>query len=380
MIIAFTPLTNFIFRGAVGRLFYKMIDSLLWGLVWFYEQLGLVKYTTDLSTTHIARARVLWEEAKKRGIKMEGAVFSGRYSDLYRAWINGKMIRFNGLPRPEYAENSNLFALDDKAFFKQQLQTAGIPTPNGGCFTNLTEATKEFNKLIKPVIIKPRLGSRGRHTTTHIYTTEQLAKAFKIAKQICYWIVMEEHLFGDVYRGTVIDGKLVGVLGGSPPRLVGDGSSTISELIKQKNLNKPAGIKNIQISQSTEEFLKRQNLTLNSILNNEQIIDLTEKIGVNYGGSSREVTDITHPEIKSWLAKAAALVGDPLLGFDFIIPNITKSPNEQRFGIIECNGLPFINLHHDPQEGTPNNVAKWVWNMIEKSVNEKNNTNPKSLK
>ena len=108
MIIAFTPLTNFIFRGAVGRLFYKMIDSLLWGLVWFYEQLGLVKYTTDLSTTHIARARVLWEEAKKRGIKMEGAVFSGRYSDLYRAWINGKMIRFNGLPRPEYAENSNL--------------------------------------------------------------------------------------------------------------------------------------------------------------------------------------------------------------------------------------------------------------------------------
>ncbi len=368
MIIAFTPLTNFIFRGVVGRLFYKMIDSLLWGLVWFYEQLGLVKYTSDLSTTHIARVRVLWEEAVRRGIKMEGAIFSGHFSDLYRAWINGKMIRFNGLPRPEYAENSNLFALDDKAFFKKQLQVAGIPTPNGGCFTNPTEATKEFNKLTKPVIIKPRLGSRGRHTTTHIYTTEQLTQAFKIAKQICHWVVMEEHLFGDVYRGTVIDGKLVGVLAGSPPRLIGDGLSTISKLIKQKNLSKPVGIKDIQINQSISEFLARQNLTLTSILKSEQIIDLTEKIGVSYGGSSREVTDTTHPATITWLEKAAELVGDPLLGFDFIIPDITKSPNEQRFGIIECNGLPFINLHHTPQEGTSNNVAKYVWEMMERDT------------
>ena len=65
---------------------------------------------------------------------------------------------------------------------------------------------------------------------------------------------MEEHLFGDVYRGTVIDGKLVGVLGGSPPRLVGDGSSTISELIKQKNLNKPAGIKIFKLANQLKSF------------------------------------------------------------------------------------------------------------------------------
>lgn len=367
-VITFTPLTDYIFRGKAGILSYKIIDTMLWSTARICEMLGLIKFTDNLSKTNIARARVLWEDAVKRGIKMEGATVRGRYSDLYRAFINGRSIHFNGLPRPKKAESHHLFTLDDKALMKKKLQTGAVPTPSGGNFVYLTEAKKIFNTLNKPLIVKPRLGSRGRHTTTHIYTIEQLTVAFKMAKQLCRWVIIEEQLFGNVYRGTVINGKLVGILGGTPPKITGDGISTIKKLIAQKNLDKTPGISDVQINQSILELLGRRNFSLNSILSFGETIEITEKIGVNYGGNSREVTNEAHPEIKPYLEKAAIIMGDPLLGFDFIIPDIYQPPDKQRWGIIECNGLPFINLHHDPHEGTPNNVARYVWDMIEKDV------------
>jgi cyanophycin synthetase len=62
--------------------------------------------------------------------------------------------------------------------------------------------------------------------------------------------------------------------------------------------------------------------------------------------------------------RAAKIIGDPIVGFDFIIPDITKSYKQQRCGFIEANSLPFINLHHEPLVGQPRNVAKKVWDMI----------------
>jgi cyanophycin synthetase len=85
---------------------------------------------------------------------------------------------------------------------------------------------------------------------------------------------------------------------------------------------------------------------------------------VNYGGSSSEDFEICHPENKKLFVKAAKSLGDPIVGFDFIIPDISQPWQEQKCGFIEANSLPFINLHHDPLLGQPRNVAAKVWEMI----------------
>ena len=78
-----------------------------------------------------------------------------------------------------------------------------------------------------------------------------------------------------------------------------------------------------------ERFLGRQNLTLTSVLPVGQTIYLSEKIGVNYGGSSSEDFAICHPDNRELFERAAKVLGDPLAGFDFIIPDIGKSWREQ---------------------------------------------------
>ena len=219
-----------------------------------------------------------------------------------------------------------------------------------------------FNLLEKPVIVKPRAGSRGRHTTTFVYTKEDLEKAFRIAKQLCHWVIVEEHLFGDVQRGTLVGGKLVGVLGGSPPRVTGDGVHTIAELIRLRDQVRPEKVKDTKINPF---FMERQNLSLDTILENGRSVELSEKVGVNYGGTSYDCTKETHPDTKAMLVEAAKVLDVSIIGLDFIVPDITKSYKEQKSGIIECNGAPFIQLHHDPLIGESINAAKYVWDLIE---------------
>src|SRR5207248_4737495 len=60
-----------------------------------------------------------------------------------------------------------------------------------------------------------------------------------------------------------------------------------------KNRNKPAGVKDFKVTPVVLEFLARNNYDLQTILPAGKTIDLLEKIGVNYGGSSAEVTHIT---------------------------------------------------------------------------------------
>jgi cyanophycin synthetase len=332
--------------------------------------LGAAKINYDISLCKVRRAQVLWEEAQKRGIKMGEVLLFGKAVDTYTAKkqitnnTEPKQIVFSGLPRPKGYSNKWLDLMDDKWLLKKEFKKFSLPVPDGASLYTLRQAKDIFNKIKKPVIVKPRAGSRGRHSTTFVYNLSDLEKAFTIAKQLCFWVMVEEQLFGPVYRATIINGHLAGVLRGDPPFVTGDGISSVAALIEKKNSAPHAGVKNILADASAELFLSRQNLSLASVLPSGRTVNLTEKIGVNYGGSSSEDFEICHPDNKDLFLAAAKVLGDPIVGFDYIIPDITKSYKQQSTGFIEVNSLPFINLHHDPLLGAPRNAAGLIWDML----------------
>lgn len=359
--ILFSPIRRGLAQSVFGKMTDQMATGVALGLYKILTPIGIIKINRDINKIIYPRAQVLWEEALKRNIEIAEIKPFNRSIDLYVAKINGTNHYFMNLPRKEKVATSNLTWIDDKYLLKRKLREHNLPTANGGSFTTLKSALNTFRLLEKPVIVKPRAGSRGRHTTTFIYTEEDLIKAFRIAKQLCHWVIVEEHLFGDVQRGTVVGGKLVGVLGGSPPRVTGDGKSTIAELIQIKDQNKPEGVKDTKVN---EYFMTRQGLTIDTVLPAGKTVDLSEKIGVNYGGTSYDCTDECHPDTKKMFEEAAKVLDISILGFDFIIPDISKSYKEQKCGIIECNGAPFIQLHHDPLIGKSINAAAYVWDLV----------------
>jgi len=268
------------------------------------------------------------------------------------------------MPRPRGYDDAALDTLDDKSAFKKKFSKAGLPVPKVGSVWNFRQAKKIFRKIPKPVIVKPRAGSRGRHSTTFINTEAELRKAYKIAKQLCFWVIVEQHIKGPVYRATLVDFKLRGVLRGDPPQVTGDGKQSIEELVTLKNQQPHEGVKDVVLDEKTNIFLSRQNLHRASVLPAGEKIALSEKIGVNYGGSSSEDFEICHEDNKKLFELAAKVADDPIVGFDYIISDIAKSYKGQTTGFIEANSMPFINLHHDPLLGRPQNVAKYVWELV----------------
>ncbi len=352
----------------------KVIDGIITILIQIFNQalrlymplfriIRLISWNTDTNKASSERSRVIWEEAIKRNIPMKQLVILGKPVELYEAVIHTKRIMFESIPKPAKLAHTGDTWMDDKYILKERLQNEYIPVPRGKSVSSYEDAVALFNTLQKPVIAKPRLGSRGRHTTTHIHTEEDLKQAFESAQKLCKFVIIEEHVAGSVYRGTIVGGVVVGILRGDPPRITGTGSDTIQQLIKIKNTQKDTRIEDVHITPYMEIFLSRTGYTLDTVLKKDVTIDLSEKIGVSYGGSSCEMIEQTHPKIIEVLTRAGQIVNSPVIGFDFIINDPTKDPDTQTWGIIECNSLPFINLHHDPVEGTPINVAAKVWNL-----------------
>lgn len=360
------------FQTWLGKFFLNGTTLFLVALREIFLFLGLLKFDSVSLDGVSDRGLVLIEEARARGHEMSVMRAMGKATDIFKIKTStGAEMIFGGLPYvgPEVATEW----IDDKAVIKQFLTTGGITVSKGQSFSSWRKAEVYFDQVEKPLIIKPRLGSRGRHTTTHIYSKEAFKKAFKVAKKLGHFVVVEEHLTGSVYRGTVVDGKLVGVLAGDPPRITGDGVSTIKQLIEQKNLNRHERVGEVRYTETLDRFLKRISYNLDSILESGKTIDLTEKIGLSYGGNAREVTPMAHPMLRAELERAAKLIGYPFLGFDFISTDISADPSKVKWGIIECNTAPFINLHHDPLEGEPINAAGKVLDYFEQNIGKTKN-------
>jgi D-alanine-D-alanine ligase-like ATP-grasp enzyme len=176
-------------------------------------------------------------------------------------------------------------------------------------------------------------------------------------------MVVQEHLVGSVYRATVINSELVGFFRNDPPAITGDGLKTISELIRGKNINRNERVSPVEINAELTGFIGRQGYTLESVPPNGQVINLLAKTGRTYGGYTKEMLPEVHPKMHAIFKKAGEIANSPVIGFDLIIGDPTADPDAQRWGIIECNSLPFIDLHYFALEGEPINLAKNVWDL-----------------
>ncbi len=319
------------------------------------------------------RTRCFWEEAKRRGIEMK-EFHMGPLRDVFVAKYtlneNGKtkVLTFSGLPRPGTAASPALRWMDNKGTMNKKFKKENIPVANGGVAWNKKKAIHIYERVEKPVITKPNLGSRSRHTTIHIDTREAVIAGFRKAKKLSPLVVIEEELRGDLYRGTLVDGKLVGVVRRDQPEVKGDGIHTLQALWEEENKRPERSgpiFHAIVFDERAEAELKRQNIKMEDIPEAERVIKFSQKTSRGSGGTTTEVTEITHLENIKMLEHIASFLNDPLIGVDFIMEDITMAWQEQkRSGVIECNSLPFIDLHHYPLFGTAKNIAGHLWDMV----------------
>jgi len=342
----------------------NFVDYLLYTIFDIFLFLHLAELSEDIDKAQTFRSRVVWEEARKRGIKMEQLILFHKPIDQYHTVLHGRDVYFNSLPIPQRLLNMQK-DWDDKFVLKNEFSRNNIPVPKFFQFSVFLPFNSEkiFSLFEKPIIVKPRVGSRGRHTVTNIHTLEQFNNGINVVKRISAYLMAEEHLYGDVCRATFVNGKLLGFYRGSSPFIIGDGKQTIRELILEKDKNRPERVEKILINQELENYILRSGFRLEDVLPVHKRLTLTYRTGRLSGGVTKEMLDELHPSFIPFLKKAADLVDLPVLGFDCIVPDPTRPAETQRWGIIECNTLPFIDLHYYALEGKPKNIAGAIWDL-----------------
>jgi cyanophycin synthetase len=258
----------------------------------------------------------------------------------------------------------------NKDLTKRLLDRAGIPVPQGAVVRSAEDAVKVQEWLRKPVAVKPHAGSQGQGVSLNLYTPEQVAEAFRIARQYSEDVLVEELFVGRDFRALVVGGKLAAASERIPASVVGDGRRAIAELIEFENRNPLRGeghdspLTKIEVDEVMTAYLRKSGLSLEDVPPAGGRVLLRENANLSTGGTAIDVTDAVHPQIKRICERAAQVIGLDLCGIDLVLPDISQPIGESAAGIIEVNAAPGLRMHAFPAEGEPRDVGAAVVEML----------------
>ena len=259
----------------------------------------------------------------------------------------------------------------DKEGTKQILRDAGVPVPRGTVVHFLDELEGAIEDIGGyPIVIKPLDGNHGRGITIDINSWNEAEQAYDIAKDVSRAVIVEHFYRGRDHRVLVINGKVVAVAERVPANVMGDGKSTVQELIDRTNLDPNRGeghdnvLTKIVVDRTSMDLLQRQGYTLETVLNPGEICYLRATANLSTGGIAVDRTDDIHPE-NIWLAqRVAKIIGLDIAGIDVVTPDITQPLREVDGVIVEVNAAPGFRMHVCPSVGLPRNVAAPVMDML----------------
>lgn len=262
------------------------------------------------------------------------------------------------------AQDAIARASDDKQSTREMLLAAGLPAPRGRGFQGAISAPEVLQyaqELGFPVCLKPNAWAKGRGVYPRLESAEELSPALQhlVHDLGCDDLVLEQHIRGDALRVSVAGGKVVAVTLAEPANVVGDGTSSVQELIDAKNLAREGNphLRNhrLRLDEQTEQVLHDAELSHESVPVEGQVVRLREAANLAQGGDSWDFTDELPREIAE-IAIAAVEVTPGLAhaGVDLLVEDATRA--DSPVFINELNPSAGLGGHVYPGHGTPRDV------------------------
>ncbi|MBP7809907.1 MAG: cyanophycin synthetase [Bacteroidia bacterium] len=253
---------------------------------------------------------------------------------------------------------------------KRMLIDAAIPVAKGRCISNIEDLEDAIADIGFPLVFKPLDGNHGKGASINVKTLEDAKAAFDHAKKYSRKIIIEKFIAGYDFRVLVINHRFIAAALREPAHVIGDGKSTIQQLIDKENKDPRRGyghenvLTEISIDRETLEQLAKSNYTLETILKKEELCYLKGTANLSTGGTSTDVTDIMHPTNIFICERISRVIGLDICGIDIMAQNLSE-PLEITGGVVlEVNAAPGFRMHLAPAKGLPRNVAAPVIDML----------------
>ena len=283
--------------------------------------------------------------------------------------LNGKrefVIEGNKTDRDSY-----IFPIitDDKFIAKQIMKEASLNVPSAILLEKDMDE-EEIEGLVKrffntKLVVKPRNTNYGIGITVFSKpaTKKQILNAIEYAFKFDTNVLIEEYAKGMEYRFLVIDGKCLSVAHRRIASVVGDGKSTIKELIDAKNKEPWHFLTGtpVKMDEPVVEYLKLQNLTFKSVIEENKRVFLRTNSNCSTGGESVDYTYTMPAKFKKIAEKAARAFNAKICGVDIIIEDFEKDD----YSIIEINDNPGYSINEWPYEGEGEKIGLAILDLLD---------------
>jgi cyanophycin synthetase len=258
----------------------------------------------------------------------------------------------------------------DKEETNKILGNLGLPVPKQRLISREEDAVRAARSIGYPVVVKPYNANHGRGVAIHLTTEEQVRAAFKAAQEHSRSVIVESFILGDDHRMLVVNGQLIAVSRRVPGHVVGDGRSTIEQLVAVVNADPRRGVGHekvltrLEFDGQADRLLEKKGYTRLTIPAAGETVFLRSTGNLSTGGTAIDVTDIVHPDNLEMAVRTVLSLGLDVGGVDFLTPDISVSYKDNGGAICEVNAAPGFRMHTSPSEGKPRDVAAPVIDML----------------
>ena len=251
----------------------------------------------------------------------------------------------------------------DKEDTKYLLEQAEVEVPRGDIISRESSLKDACDYVGYPLVIKPIDGNHGRGITVDIQNYEDALVAFHAAKEVSRRVIVEKFITGEDYRLLVINHVLVAAAKRTPAHVIGDGKSTVRELVDKVNEDPRRGyghenvLTMITINDLTRTIIKDAGYTEDSVLPEGERLILKDTANLSTGGTAEDVTDIVHPANVAMAERISKIIDLDICGIDVMTSDISQPLSETGGAVLEVNAGPGFRMHLAPTTGLPRNVA-----------------------
>ena len=287
-------------------------------------------------------ARLIVDEARRRGISVD---VLDAAAGIFKLRHFGNEI----LCRESLTDLTGGVAMtwcQDKVLTLRRLASVGLSVPQQQAAGD-AQANAQFLRDCGAIVVKPAFGEQGRGISVDIRTEEEMAQAIARAAAEGGPVVLEQFCEGQDLRIVVIGYKTVAAAIRRPAEIVGDGQSTVRQLVERHSARRAAatgGESRIPMDAETERCLALQGLNWESVLEDGRAVKVRKTANLHTGGTIHDVTPALHPALREAAETAARALRIPVVGLDFLVP----SPEQPEYVIIEANERPGL-ANHEPQ-------------------------------
>lgn len=210
------------------------------------------------------------------------------------------------------------------------------------------------NNLKYPLIVKPENDTCGNGVITAIPNFDTL---FSIVKDYASNttkksnLIIEEQLRGIAYRILYVNGKLLDICARESPKIVGDGQSTVVEIVDEYNkdlLN--TNIKSVvqYPIRINDPLIKMHGKIRNDILKEGEELEIDNVLSYGNGSKTYAIPlDKMHPDNRKMFDDLlnSSEFDSKCLGIDFISHDISIPYYENGAAVLEFNSNPDRKLH-----------------------------------